>query len=61
MKSRAINEKGDPVPSLPNDFRRYDETPDEEFYRMPRHVTHIDDPAIATFTQLYREFFSCRR
>ena len=38
-------------------FRRYDETPDEDFYRTPRLVTHIDDRAIAAVTQLYREFF----
>ncbi len=38
-------------------FRRYDETPDEEFYRTPRLVTHIDDSAIAAVTQLYREHF----
>lgn len=38
-------------------FRRQDETPDEEFYRTPRLVTHIDDRAIAAVTQLYREFF----
>ncbi len=38
-------------------LRRYDETPDEEFYRTPRLVTHIDDGAIAAVTQLYREFF----
>jgi SAM-dependent methyltransferase len=38
-------------------FERYDETPDEEFYRTPRLVTHIDDRAIAAVTQLYREFF----
>jgi SAM-dependent methyltransferase len=38
-------------------FRRYDETPDEEFYKMPRLVTHIDDRAIAAVTQLYREHF----
>ncbi len=38
-------------------FRRYDETPDEEFYSVPRLVTHIDDRAIATVTQLYRELF----
>ena len=24
-------------------FRRYDETPDTEFYRQPRLVTHIDE------------------
>jgi ubiquinone/menaquinone biosynthesis C-methylase UbiE len=36
-------------------FRRYDETPDEEFYSVPRLVTHIDDRAKAAVTQLYRE------
>ena len=39
-------------------FRRYDEAPDEEFYKTPRLVTHIDELAIAAVTQLYREFFS---
>jgi SAM-dependent methyltransferase len=44
--------------SLPEEaFGRYDETPDEEFYKTPRLVTHIDDRAIAAVTQLYREFF----
>jgi SAM-dependent methyltransferase len=38
-------------------FGRMDETPDEEFYRSPRLVTHIDDRAIAAVTQLYRELF----
>ena len=38
-------------------FRRSDETPDEEFYGVPRLVTHIDDRAIAAVTQLYREYF----
>jgi SAM-dependent methyltransferase len=38
-------------------FRRADETPDEEFYRTPRIVTHIDEGAIAAVTQLYRELF----
>lgn len=38
-------------------FRRQDESPDEEFYRMPRLVTHIDDRAIAAVTQIYREYF----
>ena len=36
-------------------FRRTDESPDAEFYRVPRLVTHIDDAAIAAVTQLYRE------
>src|SRR5215211_2178576 len=38
-------------------FGRYDESPDEGFYLLPRFVTHIDDRAIAAVTQLYREFF----
>jgi SAM-dependent methyltransferase len=47
-----------PMSSLPEEaFRRYDESPDEEFYLLPRFVTHIDDHAIAAVTQLYRELF----
>lgn len=38
-------------------FKRSDETQDEQFYRSPRLVTHIDDRAIAAVTQLYREHF----
>lgn len=46
------------MPQLPEGaFGRMDETPDEEFYRTPRLVTHIDDHAIAAVTQLYRELF----
>jgi SAM-dependent methyltransferase len=46
------------LPQIPEEaFRRADETPDEEFYRTPRIVTHIDDGAIAAVTQLYRELF----
>ena len=42
-------------PFPPHLFRRSDESPDAEFYRTPRLVTHIDDAAIAAVTQLYRE------
>jgi SAM-dependent methyltransferase len=46
------------LPQIPEDaFRRTDEAPDEEFYRTPRLVTHIDEGAIAAVTQLYRELF----
>ncbi len=46
-----------PAP-LPGDaFRRLDESPDESFYRQPRFVTHIDQAAIATVTDLYRRYF----
>ncbi len=48
----------DRLAGLPRDaFRRYDESPDEEFYRAPRLVTHIDERAISAVTQLYREYF----
>jgi len=40
-----------------NRLRRADESPDEEFYRSPRFVTHIDGRAIETVKQLYREYF----
>lgn len=36
-------------------YRRQDESPDPDFYRQPRFVTHIDDGAIAAVTQVYRE------
>jgi SAM-dependent methyltransferase len=53
-----MNEKEHSLPPLPEEaFTRYDEAPDEEFYKVPRLVTHIDDRAIAAVTQLYREFF----
>jgi SAM-dependent methyltransferase len=41
---------------LPPDlFRRLDESPDADFYAIPRLVTHIDDATIAALTALYRE------
>jgi SAM-dependent methyltransferase len=43
---------------LPEDaFRRLDEGPDEAFYSAPRFVTHIDEAAIATVSDLYRRHF----
>lgn len=45
------------VSGLPaNAFRRQDETPDEQFYREARFVTHIDEGAIGAVTQLYRDY-----
>lgn len=35
-------------------FERLDATPDEAFYGQPRKVVHIDEPAIAAVTDLYR-------
>lgn len=38
-------------PFGPEEFQRYDETPDTSFYSQPRFVTHIDDGAIAALTK----------
>jgi SAM-dependent methyltransferase len=46
---------GPPIPA--SAFRRVDESPDEEFYREPRFVEHLDDGAIGAVTELYRRFF----
>jgi SAM-dependent methyltransferase len=44
------------LPGLPQAaFDRVDPTPDTAFYVEPRFVTHIDDAAIATVTQAYRQ------
>lgn len=40
-------------PIKPAFFRRIDESEDEEFYRWPRRVVHIDDPAIAAVGEIY--------
>lgn len=51
-------EKGEALPRIPEEaFRRTDERPDEESYRLPRLVTHIVEGAIAAVTQFYRESF----
>ena len=49
---REIEWPDDP-PFSPDDFRRYDESPDAFFYDQPRFVTHIDDAAIAAVTDFY--------
>jgi SAM-dependent methyltransferase len=41
----------------PAALRRLDESPDEDFYRCPRFVQHIDEGAIAAVTELYRQLF----
>ena len=33
-------------------FRRFDESSHAFFYRQPRFVTHIDEPAVVAVTQL---------
>jgi SAM-dependent methyltransferase len=46
------------LPGLPaRAFAKIDSEPDDRFYEMPRFVTHIDEPAIAAVTGLYRELF----
>lgn len=46
-----------PQTVLPADwFRRIDETPDEDFYREPRFVAHIDQATIDALSAFYREF-----
>jgi hypothetical protein len=44
-------------PFPPENFGRYDETPDTAFYNQPRFVTHIDDAAIRSLTKFYAETF----
>eukprot|EP00884_Botryococcus_braunii_P016808 jgi/Botrbrau1/3810/Bobra.0183s0042.2 len=47
----------DAPPYRPEDFQRYDESPDNDFYETPRFVTHIDDPAIAALQKFYARSF----
>ncbi len=42
--------------TAPDQFQRYDETDDAQFYVQPRLVNHIDEPAILATTNLYREY-----
>lgn len=41
-------------PFYPEDFKRQDESEDEQFYEAPRLVFHIDDAAIGALTNYYR-------
>ena len=45
-------------PFPPEFFQRADESDDDQFYREPRFVTHIDDATIAAITDLYREMLA---
>lgn len=40
---------------MPEHFQREDESPDPQFYAMPRLVVHIDDGAIAELGRVFRE------
>ena len=45
-------------PFTEQDLRRHDETPDSNFYREPRFVTHIDDGCIESLRDnVYKAFF----
>ena len=37
-------------------FSRQDESPDGDFYRVPRLVAHIDDPAISSLGEFFRPY-----
>ena len=39
-------------------FRRLDESPDEDFYRMPRMLVHIDGQAIGTVGEIYAGYIA---
>ena len=41
-------------PFKPEDFLRADQQDDGSFYAIPRFVYHIDEPAVASLTQYYR-------
>lgn len=41
-------------PFFPEDFKRQDESEDEQFYETPRLVYHIDDNAVGALTKYYR-------
>lgn len=51
---RLVKEWPDEPPFSKKDFFRADEGDDENFYTLPRLVYHIDEPAVATLTQYYR-------
>ena len=42
-------------PFKEQDFFRADQNDDGIFYRVPRLVYHIDEPAVASLTQYYRK------
>ncbi|MCJ1313001.1 hypothetical protein MMC25_006677 [Agyrium rufum] len=51
--SYRYQRRHDTFPYSERDFRRQDETPDHNFYDVPRFVTHIDDSAIAALSVYY--------
>jgi hypothetical protein len=51
---RLVKEWPETPPFRPEDFLRSDGTDDSSFYTVPRLVYHIDEPAVASLTQYYR-------
>ena len=51
---RLVKEWPEEIPFTSKDFFRADEGDDENFYTLPRLVYHIDEPAVASLTQYYR-------
>lgn len=51
---RLVKEWPQDPPFTKKDFFRADEIDDESFYTVPRLVYHIDEPAVASLTQFYR-------
>lgn len=51
---RLVKEWPAEPPFKPEDFFRSDANDDGIFYRVPRLVYHIDEPAVASLTQYYR-------
>ena len=50
-----VKEWPESPPFTQKDFFRADEGDDENFYTLPRLVYHIDEPAVASLTQYYRD------
>jgi Methyltransferase domain len=51
---RLVTQWPDDPPFTSKDFEREDESDDQNFYAIPRLVYHIDEPAVASLTQYYR-------
>jgi SAM-dependent methyltransferase len=51
---RLVKEWPEQPPFRPEDFLRSDSLDDSSFYTVPRLVYHIDEPAVASLTQYYR-------
>ncbi len=51
---RLVQEWPPEPPFRPEDYSRTDPSEDGSFYSLPRLVYHIDEPAVASLTQYYR-------